>query len=198
MALTPTNGKNSSNLATTNISPINSNINQPDLAMPLKNSLNRSTPIIINTPYNYEPFTITININFAENNLPRLSTPIRNDSLSSDVDNLTISSPMINSKLPLNNVSSLNNDSQNISSFQQNLNQNVVQRQNSILTTINQSNILPVPSLESNLSQFEQPTEQSLKLLKQYFGFENFRPHQWEIIWNVLNNFDQVVIMSTG
>lgn len=49
--------------------------------------------------------------------------------------------------------------------------------------------ILPAPS---------EPSEQSLHLLKHYYGHDEFRPCQWEIISNALNKIDQVVIMSTG
>lgn len=43
-----------------------------------------------------------------------------------------------------------------------------------------------------------QPSEKTLQLLKKYFGHSKFRPMQWEIISNALNNFDQLVVMATG
>lgn len=43
-----------------------------------------------------------------------------------------------------------------------------------------------------------EPSQQSLELLKRYFGHSKFRPFQWEIICNALSKLDQLVIMSTG
>ena len=36
------------------------------------------------------------------------------------------------------------------------------------------------------------------KLLKEYFGYDTFRPSQWKLIENVLNGRDQLGVMATG
>ncbi|VDK84083.1 unnamed protein product [Litomosoides sigmodontis] len=42
------------------------------------------------------------------------------------------------------------------------------------------------------------PPENALRILKKFFGHNNFRPFQWTVIQNALSEKDQIVVMSTG
>lgn len=42
------------------------------------------------------------------------------------------------------------------------------------------------------------PPESALRILKKFFGHNNFRPLQWTVIQNALSEKDQIVVMSTG
>lgn len=53
--------------------------------------------------------------------------------------------------------------------------------------------------IPANVPYLSKPTEEALQVLRQYFGHNDFRSSQWEIIRSVLyDKRDQLVIMATG
>ena len=58
--------------------------------------------------------------------------------------------------------------------------------------------VVEVSQKTSKSSKIEPPSKEELQILKENFGYSKFRPHQWEIISNVLSGRDQLVVMATG
>ncbi|CAJ0953374.1 unnamed protein product, partial [Mesorhabditis belari] len=57
---------------------------------------------------------------------------------------------------------------------------------------------LTSPKILGNHPTSSLPTPSALKALNRYFGYETFRPLQWDIIRGSLDGKDQLVVMSTG
>ena len=58
--------------------------------------------------------------------------------------------------------------------------------------------VVEVSQKTSKSSKIDPPSKEELQVLKENFGYSKFRPHQWEIISNVLAGRDQLVVMATG